>query len=323
MAQDEAETWTVHDFLTPGNEEALSAEDTIYRVLGGMDQPFRINIDEIIVKSVYKPTVAVARSYSSEHKHVFLAGDVAHQTIPTGGYGMNSGIADAFDLGWKLAAVIQGWGGPKLLDSYEAERRPVCQLMLDWGKVHAGKLLGLPMSVKLKPEIINSDTPDGKAMRTAVHDYVQANDGHNQSFGVEHGHRYPPPICVESDFDKRSPPPEFNSRAYTPTTYPGYRAPHVNLNDGKSIFDQYGRDFTLFHYVDAAEGHDREASEFAVAAKQLGMPLKNVTLVGEERAREIWQAALVLVRPDGFVAWREEPGGCYDANKVLLQATGH
>ncbi|KAL6713048.1 hypothetical protein ACLMJK_009444 [Lecanora helva] len=323
VAQDETETWTVHDFLTPGNEEELSAEDTIYRVLGGMGQPFRIKIDEIIVQSIYKPSVAVARSFSSQNKHIFLAGDAAHQTIPTGGYGMNSGIADAFDLGWKLAAAIQGWGGPRLLDSYDEERRPVCQEMFGWSKAHAGKLLGLPMAVDLKPDIINANTPEGEAMRVAVHHYAQANDAHNQSFGVEHGLRYTSSISVESDLDKQKLPPQFDPRAYTPTTCPGYRAPHVILNDGRSIFDQYARCFTLFDFPEVEEGYKLSVSEFIVAAKQLRMPLKNVSLVGEMNARDIWQAGLVLVRPDGIVAWRQEPGSSYDADKVLLQATGN
>ena len=323
MAQDEIETWTVHDFLTPGNEEPLSAEDTIYRVLGGMNQPFRIKIDEIIVQSTYKPSVAVARSFTSQHKHIFLAGDAAHQTIPTGGYGMNSGIADAFDLGWKLAATIQGWGGPKLLESYDVERRPVCQEMFDWSKAHAGKLLGLPVAVDLEAEIINANTSEGEAMRAAVHHYVQANDGHNQSFGVEHGLRYISSICVESDLDKKRPPPQFDSRAYTPTTYPGYRAPHVILKDGRSVFDHYGRCFTLLHFSEVEEGSKLPVSRFILAAKQLQIPFKGVTLVGEKKARVIWQAGLVLVRPDGFVAWREELSSSYDAKKILLQATGH
>jgi FAD-dependent monooxygenase len=326
VSQDEVDTWTVHDFLTPGSEQnALSAEETIYRVLGGMGDPYQIDIDEIIVQSTYRPTVAVAKAYSGPQHHVFLAGDSCHQTIPSGGYGMNMGLADAFDLGWKLAARVQGWGGPQLLASYEAERRPVAELMLHWGKVHGGKLLGLPLAVKLDASIIDSPDARGQELRAAIDKYVQTNDGHNQSFGVEMGYRYQSRICVASKMDTEVPPPQFDPRSYIPTTHPGYRAPHVFLRDGTAIFDKFGKEFTLVEFSEAmpdASGSDSKV--FEDAAMKQSIPLKVVSLVGESHASQIWAARLVLVRPDGFVSWHGHGiDGAADAEQILLQATGH
>lgn len=97
VAQDERDTWTDHDFLTPGNDGlALTHEETVYRVIGGMGQPFKIDIDEILVESTYRPTIAAAKTYSGPHRRLFLAGDSAHQIILSGGYDMNMGLADAF-----------------------------------------------------------------------------------------------------------------------------------------------------------------------------------------------------------------------------------
>jgi FAD-dependent monooxygenase len=236
---------------------------------------------------------------------------------------MNMGLADAFDLGWKLAATVKGWGGPQLLASYEVERRPIAELMLHWGKVHAGKLMGLPATVKLDAQVIDSADPAGVAMRKAVDEYMQANNGHNQSFGVEMGHRYESNICVPSELDETQVHPEFNPRSYTPTTHPGYRAPHVFLNDGTAIFDHYGKDFTLMHFSDlTGEALEKLTQKIDNAAKAIGVPLKIVNLVGEEKARKIWGAKFVLVRPDGFVSWHADTATVADTERVLAQAAG-
>lgn len=107
----------------------MTAEKTVARVLGGMGSPYPISIDEVTATSIFTPTVALAETWSGNNQRVFLAGDACHQTIPSGGYGMNMGLADAWDLGWKLAATVQGWGGTHLMKTYEQERRPVAALM--------------------------------------------------------------------------------------------------------------------------------------------------------------------------------------------------
>src|SRR5205814_4574319 len=135
---DERETWTVHQQLLGDVELAdLDPMQSLRQLLG---RP--INIEAMLETSLWKPNVLVADRYRSGR--VFIAGDAAHQVIPTGGYGMNTGLADAVDLGWKLAAVLDGWGGDALLDSYEAERRPVALRNRDWSFRHLTVHLQLP-----------------------------------------------------------------------------------------------------------------------------------------------------------------------------------
>ncbi|EKV05045.1 hypothetical protein PDIG_38730 [Penicillium digitatum PHI26] len=323
ISQNEVDTWTVHDFRAPGSKPSTSsAQETIYRILGGMGDPYPIIIDEIILQSTYTPSIAIAKRYAGPLHRVFLAGDACHQTIPSGGYGMNMGIADAFDLGWKLAGTIQGWGGPQLLASYEQERRPVAELMQHWGKIHAGKLMGLASEVKLDATIIDAPDARGQQLRQKIHEYVQGNDAQNQSFGVEYGHQYQSDIIAKSSF---SHPPPFDSRSYPPTTHPGFRAPHVFLTNGSAIFDKYGKDLTLVEFVDGLPGSSSSGSTlFRDAAGEHQIPLHLMSLAGESHAHEIWGAQLVLVRPDGFVSWHgNEIASKEEARLILLQATGH
>ncbi|KAL4984477.1 FAD binding domain-containing protein [Aspergillus falconensis] len=296
-------------------------ESVIMRVLGGMGDPYAIDIDEIIVQSTFKPTVATAQAWSGPNQRAFLAGDAAHQTVPSGGYGMNLGIADAWDLGWKLAARIRGWGGADLLASYQAERRPVAELMQHWGKTHGMKLMGLPMSVKLDTAIINASDEKGAALRAAIHNYLQGNDDHNQCTGLELGYRYDSALCIASSLDDSISPPPFHHREYTPTTHPGARAPHVFLKDGNSILDHFGTDFTLVSFAESAVA---SAACFEAAAKEHGIPLKILSLVDESRASEVWGAILVLVRPDGHVSWRGNSlASSHEAGSIMLKASGH
>ncbi|KAL4809100.1 putative monooxygenase [Aspergillus unguis] len=322
IAQDAEQVWTIHDYLTPDYEPAeTNARESIMRVLGGMGEPYAIDIDEIIVQSTFKPTVATAQAWLGPNQRAFLAGDAAHQTVPSGGYGMNLGIADAWNLGWKLAARIRGWGGAGLLSSYEAECRPVAELMQYWGKTHGMKLMGLPMSVKLDPAVINASDDTGGALRARIHNYIQANDDHNQCIGLELGHRYDSALCVASLLDDLIPTPPFHHREYTPTTHPGARAPHVFLNDGNSILDYFGTGFTLTAFAESALA---SAAWFESAAKELEIPLETLSLVNEGRASEVWGANLVLVRPDGHVSWRGNSlGSAPEAELVLLKASGH
>lgn len=314
IAQDEVDIWTVHRFLPAGfDDSVISSEEAVYSVLGGMGEPFPIKIDEILVRSTWTPRIAVAKTYAGPKQKILLAGDACHQTVPTGGYGMNMGIAEAFDLGWKLSAVINGWGRPELLPSYEADRRPVAQLSVEWSKTHMVKLVSLPAAVNLDASIINVEDESGGRMRSAMREYAEANDGHNKSIGVEMGYRYESGINILNDIDKESPPPEFDARKYIPTTYPGYRAPHVFLKDGSPIFDKFSKDYTLIEF-----DRGRETSVpgfFQAAAKQRNVPLEVVSLAGEDHAQKIWGTTLALIRPDGFVSWH--------GNSVLDQESAY
>ncbi|KAJ5885451.1 monooxygenase [Penicillium taxi] len=266
------------------------------------------------------------------HQRVFLAADACHQTIPSGGYGMNMGLADTWDLGWKLAATVKGWGGTHLMKTYEQERRPVAALMQHWSKIHMMKLMGLSTTVKLDPVVIESIDERGIALREEIDQYIQQNDDHNQSFGVEMGHRYESSLAVLNEqVDVEKAAPQFDSRNYLPTTFPGSRVPHVALSDGSAISDGFGKGFTMVAFLqkEAVAAGDQfqvpiALASFEEAARQHSIPLKSLCLMNETHAFRIWDACLVLVRPDGFSAWRSDSlDKVHNASQVLLQATGH
>ncbi|RTE70052.1 hypothetical protein BHE90_015556 [Fusarium euwallaceae] len=317
ISQDEKSIFTVHYPLGPGTDEySMSSEDAVYTVLGGAHGPFKIKIDKVLVRSTYRPSTAVAKSFSGPGLRVFLAGDAAHQNIPTGGYGMNTGIGDAFDIGWKLAAVVNGYGGQGLLKSYEQERQPVAAQIVERAASHmsvhltAVELLGGDVSE------VNKTSERGTQLKEALRDHYRNLDGENTDLGIEMGYRYVSRVCIP---DGSEPEPKWDPHSYLPTTWPGSRAPHVFLNDGKSIFDRLGPDFSLVEFKDQDIGSDL----IAKAAKGLGVPVTCVTLTGEANAAKIWERRLVLVRPDGHIAWRGD--GVKDlreAGRILETAVG-
>lgn len=143
------------------------------------------------------------------------------------------------------------------------------------------------------------------------------------------GHRYESDLnffSTQKDFDH--PRPEFDSRNYTPSTYPGYRAPHVFLSDGKALYEYLGKGFTLIAFAnnDADVNDVRKVfSSFEWAAKTCGIPLQTRCLMNEAHASDVWGSSLVLVRPDDFVVWRTNRMkiDVAGAARVLLHVTGH
>ena len=171
---------------------------------------------------------------------VFLAGDAVHLVIPTGGLGMNSGVGDAIDLSWKLAATLQGWGGPKLLASYEIERRQVGARNVEASR-HASRGRRA-WRAAFKPNI-RDKTPEGAETRAnlaAIADVEQRKS--NEMIGAELGYRYreSPVIWPEAG---EGPPDDFMK--YVPTSWPGARLPHVWLADGVALHDRIGDGYTL------------------------------------------------------------------------------
>jgi FAD-dependent monooxygenase len=212
---------------------------------------------------------------------------------------MNMGIADAFDLGWKLAAVMNGYAQPGLLASYEQERRPVALTSIERSGVHMGVHMDMAKILGDKARDLDTDTEEGKKLRQAIHNHYQVHDGENTDFGIEMGYRYKSSVIVPDG----SKEPEWTPSKYTPTTWPGSRAPHVYLKDGSAIFDHYGKYYTLIEFPD---GTDRGAALLLKVATEKWVPVKHVVLAGEEHAHAIWERRLVLVRPDGHVSWRDD-----------------
>ena len=239
---------------------------------------------------------------------VFLGGDAVHLFTPTGGLGYNTAVEDAVNLGWKLAAVLKGQAPAALLDSYERERKPLAERNTSYARQLADSI-GL---FDAAPEL-EDDTPAGARARASASDYL---NGHvRREFnipGITFGGRYDgSPLIVP---DGCTPPPD-QPNHYTPTACPGGRPPHAWLGDGRSLFDSFNFEWTLL-----ALGPDApDARGFERAAQRMGLDLKVVRHTDPELAR-LYEAPLVLIRPDQIVAWRGQDG--HASTVVMARATG-
>ncbi len=222
---------------------------------------------------------------------MILAGDAVHLFTPTGGFGMNTGVDDAANLGWKLAALVQGWGGPKLVESYEAERRPIA--FRNTG--HAARLTGSFADVPIAREMDESG-PAGDRARAAAGKYLSSFGEEFASIGVQLGARYDGSPIIAGD--GTAPPPD-DPAIYVPTAIPGGRAPHVWLADRSSLFDHFGPGFTLLRLPGCRADGGTLAASFA--RRKIPLTVYDVPV---PEARDLYQSSLALVRPDQHVAWR-------------------
>jgi len=319
IAQDEVDTWTSHMFIPlDADYSKLDSREVVYTTLAGAYEPYPFEIDEILVRSVWRPHICLTRTWHSPAYRVFLAGDSAHQNIPTGGYGMNTGIGDAFDLGWKLAAVINGQGGPGLLESYELERKPVAARNIERSGVHFAVHQQLPDVVSRKnPRLADEDTDEGREIRAKVQEHYRLHDSENKDFGIEMDDRYKSGVIAPDGTEE----PSWQPSQYTPTTWPGARAPHIFLEDGTAVFDRFGKDWALVVFQTGDE--DLGQNLLLEAAKANNLPVKLVDLSGEKLARRLYEKKLVLVRPDQHVAWRADSlGSVEEAEQILKTVTG-
>lgn len=285
ICQDDKEIWTlqaiVPDGVTPDEADPM---DLLVRFLG-------TEIDcEILQANYWLAHLLVAESYGAGR--ILLAGDSVHQYIPTGGYGMNTGVADAVDLAWKLAALHDGWAGPALLASYEAERRPVGLRNREASRAHTQAKIAM---LEFWDQRVHDDGADGARFRAEMAERIAAHgNAENESLGIELGYRYDgsPIVCAEAGT-----PPALDDLHYRPSTWPGTRAPSLYLDDGRALFDLLGGGFTLIDFA----ATDTSGLERAAAA--CGMPLETLR-IDDSHARRVYQRDLVLVRPDQHVAWR-------------------
>ncbi|MBN9080930.1 MAG: FAD-monooxygenase [Rhizobiales bacterium 62-17] len=232
-------------------------------------------------------------------RNFFLVGDACHLHPPYGGFGMNMGIGDGIDLGWKLAAVLQGWGGKALLESYEIERRQVHQLVIAEAATNQKTT-----SKNLVVAGVEDDGPTGEAVRAEVNNrIVETKSREFRTLGVVLGARYATSPIVVAD---GSSPPPWDQAVYTPNAVPGSRAPHLWLEPGTargvSLFDRFGPDYTLLVLTSAAEA---AAERFLASAARRGVPMIKLSLHRRE-AQALYEKPLVLIRPDQHVAWRGE-----------------
>jgi 2-polyprenyl-6-methoxyphenol hydroxylase-like FAD-dependent oxidoreductase len=256
---------------------------------GRVEAAFGRNVaPEILTIDPWAAHSLLATHYSAGR--VFLAGDACHLHPPFGGYGMNLGIADAVDLGWKLSAVLQGWGGAKLLASYEPERRKVHRRVIDEAVANHAVL-----PHNLVTAALEAPGPEGDAAREALGARVRAEKLREfRTLGVVLGYHYSgSAITVPDGTD----PPEDDYLVYKQSAHPGCLAPHAWLQDGRSLYDLFGPDYTL---LIAADGAEDAAEALQAAAKSVAMPLN----VATSPTADLYGAHLALIRPDQHVAWR-------------------
>jgi 2-polyprenyl-6-methoxyphenol hydroxylase-like FAD-dependent oxidoreductase len=295
-------------WMRPKDPQA-EPDDTIVRrafaACCGVDVPV-----EPIAHAPWTAGVALVAEHFAENR-VLLAGDAVHLFTPTGGFGMNTGIDDAANLAWKLSAVIQGWGGPQLLATYQIERLPIAIRNTGAARLLAKNIGEIDVSPALE-----ADGAAGDAARRKAGAYLSTFGEEFASIGVQLGARYDGSPVIASD---EAPPPDDFVR-YVPSAVPGGRAPYAWLGAGRrigdSLFDRLGIGFTLLRLG----AHAPDAAAFEAAAHRLNIPFKQLDIADDD-IRALYGRDLVLIRPDQHVAWRGNTVPA-DAGALLRRLTG-
>lgn len=284
------------------SSEAIDPKDLIRRATG---LEFEM---EIISTDPWTAHRLIADTYRKDR--VFLVGDACHLHPPFGGYGMNMGLGDAVDLGWKLAATLEGWAGSGLLDSYEVERKPIHNRVMDEAVINYSMV-----GNQLARGGLEEDTPEAERSRKELGAFISdVKLREFKSLGLVLGYRYnASPIIVD---DGTEPLPE-DVINYRPSAYPGSLAPHFWLEDGSSLYDGFGEGLTLLASDDVVPA---EISALVSAATRDGVPLK-VMLLPSSAFQKHYSSKMAIVRPDQHVAWRghQLPG---DPSALLAKVRG-
>lgn len=243
--------------------------------------------------------------------NVLMAGDAVHLVIPTGGLGMNTGVGDAIDLGWKLAGTVQGWGGPGLLDGYEQERRPIAQRNIEAsGWAFDGSLL---WQQQVTPEIEQDGAAGDAARKKLAGAYTRYHARMHGMVGAEAGYTYAGSPLVAAEPGNQA---HWPISSIEPHARPGVRLPHMWVSDGRPIQDVLGYDYTLLKL-----DRDFDTADLIRAFADVGAPLDLIYL-DEPEMREVYNAGAVLVRPDLHVVWRGNAPPA-DAQAIAQIATGN
>jgi 2-polyprenyl-6-methoxyphenol hydroxylase-like FAD-dependent oxidoreductase len=300
IMQDSTKHWTVHSSVDSDADMEKQFEKAVgipvnYKMLSC--NPWRQNL-------------MVADRY--QDRRVFLAGDAVHLVIPTGGLGMNSGVGDAIDLGWKLEATLKGFGGPNLLASYQHERRQIGDRNV--GASRYASIGRRKWRSMWRPDICDN-TPEGKQTRDIMATIANVEQRKsNEMIGAELGYRYvdSPIIC---DIPGG---PEHLFRTYVPTTWPGARLPHIWLDDGSALQDRISR---LGYTILRLGKTKQDSAGLARALASYGAPVTELDLP-DQVAREIYGFDLILLRPDMHIVWRDNSPPA-DPAEIASIATGH
>ena len=265
---------------------------------------------DVVHASSWHMSAQIAERYRDGR--TFLVGDAAHRFPPTGGLGLNTGVADAHNLVWKLAAVQHGWAPTAIVDTYEAERKPVAQFNCDQSLVNAFKLIEVPIAFGFTADVAESTaalraTLADPERRAAATDAIANQATHFDLLGLQVGHAYDGALVI----DDGTPPVVLAepARDYVPSTRPGARLPHVWLADGRSALDLVDPGvLTLL----VREGEPTGAAALPVPVAVVGCASAVADALG------IGAGRCLLIRPDQHVAFRGAVDEAVDALRRLL-----
>ena len=288
-AIDGRERWLVHNYMRPGEGDFDSVDrDACIRTILGVGADFKY---DIISKEDWVGRRLIADKFRD--RSAFIAGDAAHIWVPYSGYGMNAGIADAMNLSWLLAAHLNGWAPSSILDAYEAERWPITSQVSRFAMSHAEAEIRRRGAV---PDEIEEAGARGELARREVGRLAyEINVQQYACAGLNFGTYYDRSPIIAYDGSEH---PAYTMSSYTPSTVPGCRTPHLWCEDGSSLYDAMGPEFTLLRFDPAVDVASLEA-----AARQRRLPLK-VLDIGRPANAVFYGHRLVLSRPDQHVAWR-------------------
>jgi hypothetical protein len=289
IAIDGRERWMIFNYLRPDEPDFDAVDrDWAVRTILGVGPDFHY---EILSKEDWFGRRLIADRF--REKRVFLAGDAAHIWVPYGGYGMNAGIADAMDLSWLLAAHLNGWAPAGILDAYEAERWAITEQVSRFAMAHAEKEIARRGAI---PAAIEAAGPEGERARAEAGRVCYEINVHQYCCGgLNFGTYYEASPIIAYDGAAH---PAFSMSAFTPSTVPGCRTPHVWLSDGRSLYDAMGPEYTLLRLDPGVD-----VTRLVEAARQRDVPLAVIDVDSRETAG-LYMSKLVLSRPDQHVAWR-------------------
>ncbi|MEM5428772.1 FAD-dependent oxidoreductase [Cupriavidus oxalaticus] len=288
IAIDGKESWNVHNFLYNDEEYDDIDRDWAIRQILGVGPEFEY---EIVSQENWMGRRMVADKMRDGR--VFIAGDACHLWIPAAGYGMNAGIADAADLAWMLAAVLQGWASEDILDAYESERKPITEQI---SHIITDVAVAVKMQRRNVPENIEEDSAAGVESRRQAGDASEELELKQQcSAGLNFGYFYADSPIIAYDGEAQ---PAYSMHEFTSSTVPGCRAPHVWLDGSRSLYDELGPFYTVIR-LDPSVCVDA----LLQAAQERGVPFKLLDVRPSE-AGSPYSRTLTLVRPDQYVAWR-------------------
>jgi 2-polyprenyl-6-methoxyphenol hydroxylase-like FAD-dependent oxidoreductase len=282
FAVDGRDTWLLHNYLREDETDFAAVDaDWCIRTVMGVDTDFEY---EIIAREEWIGRRLLADRFRD--RRAFICGDAAHLWVPSAGYGMNAGIADAMNLSWMLAGVLHGWADPNILSAHEAERWPITEQVSHYA-------MNTNRAIARTRTEVAEDIETNPAARAELGQYMLKM--HTPQFccgGLNFGYFYDrSPIIA---YDGEDAPP-YTMDQFTPSTVPGCRTPHVWLEDGRSLYDATGADFCLLRFDRSVD-----TSGLTEAAAHRGVPLRMLDLPPTEPCRH----NLLLSRPDQHIAWR-------------------